>query len=56
MNAPAKLNSRSISKHLEHMVGIAERISGQVNLEDLLDIQFGISKLVVEKNAVSISG
>jgi len=52
MNAQARLNSRSIAKHLEHMVSIAERVSGQVDLEDLLDIQSGLSRLVVEKSQV----
>jgi len=52
MNAQARLNSRSIARHLEHMVGIAERVSGQVSAEDLLDIQSGLSRLVVEKREV----
>lgn len=49
MNAAAKLNSRSVPKHLEHMVSIAESVTNQVTREELLDIQSGLSKIVVEK-------
>jgi len=47
--AAAKINSRSVPKHLEHMVNIAESITGLVSREDLLNVQSGLSKLVVEK-------
>lgn len=49
MEAVAKINSRSIPKQLEHMVGIAEGVADYVSPEELLDIQAGLSKIVVEK-------
>ena len=49
MNAAAKINSRSVPKHLEHMVNIAESVTNLVTREELLDIQSGLKKIVVEK-------
>jgi len=49
INASAKINSRSVPKHLEHMVNIAESITGLVTREELLDVQSGLSKIVIEK-------
>ena len=49
MNAAAKINSRSVPKQLEHMVNIAESITGRVTREELLDVQAGLSKIVIEK-------
>lgn len=49
MYVAAKINSRSVPKHLEHMVNIAESISGRVTREELLDVQSGLRKIVVEK-------
>ncbi|KKL12752.1 hypothetical protein LCGC14_2532600, partial [marine sediment metagenome] len=45
----AKINSRSVPKHLEYMVNIAESITGHVTREELLDVQSGLRKIVVEK-------
>ena len=49
MNAAATINSRSVPKHLEHLVNIAESIRGQVSREEILDVQSGLSKIVIEK-------
>ena len=51
MNAVAKINHRSVPKQLEHMAGIAESVSNLISPEQLLDIQSGLSTLVVEKVA-----
>lgn len=49
MDAAARINSRSIPKQLEHMVNIAESVGEHVSREELLDIQAGLSKIVIEK-------
>ncbi len=49
LSAAAKFNSRSVPKHIEHLVNIAESIDSHVSREDLLDVQSGLSRIVVEK-------
>lgn len=49
VNMAAKINSRSVPKHLEYMVNIAESITGLVSREDLINVQSGLSRIVVEK-------
>ena len=49
VNAAAKVNSRSVPKQIEHMVNIAESIVDQVSREVLLEVQSGLSRIVVEK-------
>lgn len=49
VKAAALIGSRSVPKQLEHLVNIAESVNDLVSRKDLLDVQSGLSKLVVEK-------
>jgi len=49
VKAAALISSRSVPKQLEHLVNIAESVNDLISRKDLLDVQSGLSKLVVEK-------
>jgi hypothetical protein len=49
VSATAALNERSIPKHLEYMVNIAESVKTVLSREELLNVQAGLSKIIVEK-------
>lgn len=49
LRASAAMHMRSIPKQLEYMVDIAESVSDQLSREELLNVQSGLSRIVVEK-------
>ncbi len=49
ISASAVLNDRSIPKHLEYLINIAESVKNVLSREELLNVQAGLNKIVVEK-------
>ena len=48
VRATAEINMRSIPKELEYLVEIAEGVKDYVSRDDLLDVQAGLKRIVVE--------